>query len=185
MVDVGTHSRHDRFAIADALGGGALPSAVRTCPACGALHRDLLSIQIAIRHTWTPRRPRDLRLRSTDLDLGPPMIWWRLIDAIGSSRDTVTRPLAIGLTGIGIVGLILTNVSFGTAVGFGGVAPAGASPEIGAPASRPYVATAVDHPVDQATRDPGPLALVTAASLGAGGTILGLRRVASRHRRLR
>jgi hypothetical protein len=63
-----SHARHDRFAIAAAIGGGLPPATLRTCPACGSLHRDLLSIQAAIRHAWTPRRPRDLRLDQSDLE---------------------------------------------------------------------------------------------------------------------
>jgi len=63
VVDVASHARHDRFLIAASLGGRAVPATVRACPSCGELHRDLLSIQTAIRHAWTPRRTRDLRIR--------------------------------------------------------------------------------------------------------------------------
>ena len=115
MVDVASHARHDRFAIAAALGGGAVPSTVRTCPSCGALHRDLLSIQVAIRHAWTPRLPRDLRLRRGDTAAGHQTAWQRLLGAFGSARDHITRPLSIGLMSLGIAGLVLANLT----VGFG------------------------------------------------------------------
>ena len=186
MVDVASHARHDRFAIADALGGGSLPSTVRTCPSCGALHRDLLSIQIAIRHAWTPRRPRDLRLTRGDLADRRRAVWRRLVDSFGSSRDTVTRPLALGLTSLGIAGLVLTNVSPATplSVGLGGAA-APASPEIADPAAAPYLSPPVDGKANDVAPEPDPTVVISAASLAAGGTLLGLRRIASGRRAVR
>ena len=191
MVDVASHARHDRFAIAAALGGGAVPSTVRTCPSCGALHRDLLSIQVAIRHAWTPRRPRDLRLRRGDTSAGHQTAWQRLLGAFGSARDSITRPLSIGLTSLGIAGLVLANLTvFGAsaASGFGlgaGGASIAASPEIGDPASAPYLATQVDGSGNVATPGPDPLVIVSGASLVVGGTMLGLRHMAARRRAMR
>ena len=185
MVDVGSHARHDRFAIADALGGGVLPSTVRTCPSCGALHRDLLSMQTAIRHAWTPRRPRDLRLRRADLPGRHGRIWQRLVDAFGSKRDAVTRPLALGLTSLGIVGLLLTNVSIGPRTfGLGG-ASATPSPDVTHALTAPHVSATIDGtaPTDPPRVDPA--VVISGASLAAGGTILGLRRIAARHRAVR
>lgn len=185
MVDLVSHARHDRFAIADALGGGVLPSTVRTCPSCGALHRDLLSIQTAIRHAWTPRRPRDLRLRRGDAQrrVTPRR---RLVDGFGSSRDIVTRPLALGLTALGIAGLFLTAAPFAAAPG-GGLSGtrAAASPEIGNGAAAPYLSTAVDGEAGSVTSAIPSAAIISGASLAAGGTILGLRRIASRRRSVR
>lgn len=187
MVDAASHGRHDRFGIADALAGGALPSTVETCPSCGALHRDLLSIQTAIRHAWTPRRPRDLRLVRGDLARGRDSLRKRLISGIGSSRDAVTRPLSVGLVSLGIAGLVLANVAavVGGGVGLGG-ASAAASPEIGDTAARaPRVSTPVDvHAVDP-TSGTDPLVVISVASLAAGGTMLGLRGVATRARAMR
>jgi hypothetical protein len=184
VVDVASHARHDRFAIANALGGGVLPQTVPTCPSCGALHRDLLSIQTAIRHAWTPRRPRDLRLQRGDLAGRHGGVWQRLVDAFGSTRDTVTRPLAFGLTSVGIAGLIITNVSFGP-VSFGlGGASAAASPEVNHAMTAPHVSATIDG---AARPDPpvDPAVVISGASLAAGGTILGLRRIAARHRAVR
>ena len=192
MVDVASHARHDRFAIAAALGGGAVPSTVRTCPSCGALHRDLLSIQVAIRHAWTPRRPRDLRLRRGDTAAGHQTAWQRLLGAFGSAGDRITRPLSIGLTSLGIAGLVLANLTVGfgasAASGFGfgaGGASLAASPEIGDPASAPYPATPVDRSGNGATPGPDPLVIVSGASLVVGGTMLGLRHIAARRRAVR
>lgn len=186
MVDVASHRRHDRSAIAAALGGGVLPPTVPTCPSCGALHRDLLSIQTAIRHAWTPRRPRDLRLGRGDLLAGPPSLWQRVIDAFGSSRDAVTRPLAVGLLSLGIAGLALPNLSLGVGGGFGAAgASAAAGPEVGDLAPAPGRSTPVDGEANPRTPSGDPLVLVSGASLAAGGTILGLRYIASRRRAMR
>lgn len=186
MVDVGSHARHDRFAIAGALDSGVLPSTVRTCPSCGALHRDLLSIQTAIRHAWTPRRPRDLRLARRDLADRRRALWRRLVDAFGSSRDTVTRPLALGLATLGIAGLVLTNVPLGSAprVALGGASVA-ASPETGTPALASHLSTAVDGQARSTPPATPSAVIISGASLAAGGTILGLRRIASRRRSVR
>ncbi len=186
MVDVPSHARHDRFAIADALGGGSLPPTVPTCPLCGALHRDLLSIQTAIRHAWTPRRPRDLRVARGDFADRRQALWQRLIDVFGSSRDTVTRPLALGLATLGIAGLILTNVSSGTAWSVGlGAAEAPASREIADPATAPHLSTQLDGEANDVARERDPVAVISAASLAAGGTLLSLRRIASGRRAVR
>jgi hypothetical protein len=192
VVDVASHARHDRFAIAAALGSGAVPATVRTCPSCGALHRDLLSIQVAIRHAWTPRLPRDLRLRRGDTSAGHQTAWQRLLGAFGSARDRITRPLSIGLTSLGIAGLVLANLTVGfgasAASGFGfgaGGASLAASPEIGDPASAPYLATQVDGSGNGATPGPDPLVIVSGASLVVGGTMLGLRHMAARRRAVR
>jgi hypothetical protein len=128
VVARGGHARHDRFAIAEALGGGPLPPTVGLCPACGALHRDLLSIQTVLRHAWVPRRPRDLRLTTADVARLRPVLWLRLLLLLGSSRDTTTRPLAVALTSLGIAGFALANVSLAT-IGTSGAAAASAPPE--------------------------------------------------------
>ena len=192
MVDVASHARHDRFAIAAALGSGAVPATVRTCPSCGALHRDLLSIQVAIRHAWTPRRPRDLRLRRGDASAGHQTAWQRLVGTFGSARDRITGPLSIGLTSLGIAGLVLANVTIGfgaSAAGSFGLGAGGASiaasPELGDPAPAPYLATPVDRSGNDATPGPDPLVIVSGASVVVGGAMLGLRHIAARRRAVR
>jgi hypothetical protein len=174
-----SHSRHDRFAVAAALGGGLVPASVGGCPACVALHADLLAIRTAIRHAWIPARPRDLRLtEADDARLRPTSVWRRLMDAIGTSRDVVSRPLALSLTGLGLAGLLLTTIPVGSSgaatdrpatVELAAGAAAGASPS---PAPTP----------DRATADPAgekALVLLSVGLLGAGGGILVLRRRAA------
>jgi hypothetical protein len=179
VADRMSHGRHDRFAIAAAVGSGLVPATVGGCPACGALHGDLLAIRTAIRHAWIPARPRDLRLTAADdARLRPTGLWRRLMDALGTSRDTVSRPLAMSLTGLGLAGLLLTTVpvdSSGAATAeytpvdiYLGAA-VGASPSTAAPPER----SSANAPGDE------PLVVLSAGLLAAGGGILVLRRRAA------
>ena len=117
MADHGSHARHDRFAVADAIGGGELPSTLTTCPACRALHVDLLALQLAVRAAWSPRRERDHRLTTADAIHLRRGRWRRLIGTIGTPRDALTRPLALSFTGLGLAGLLLTTVPAGLSMG--------------------------------------------------------------------
>ena len=181
MADALSHGHHDRFAIAAAIGGGDAPSTVATCPQCGELHRDLLSIRTALRHAWTPRRPRDLGLDAIDITRIRPVLWRRFLGAIGSSRDAITRPLAIGLTSVGIVGVVLTS----TASGFGGTASGAAPAEMqvdrtGAPTTGP-----TDVQTAQGPAPADPILAVSTGALAAGGAMFVVRRIASRTRGVR
>lgn len=185
MAEHTPHARHDRFAIAEALGGGVVPSTVRTCPACGALHVDLLSIQSALRHAWTPPRPRDLRLTIADVARLKPALWRRVLGIIGSAQDAITRPLGIAFTSLGIGGLLLTALPLGIGAGMA-TTPVSeyairAEQTPGMPSDTTGDATA--PPLT--TPSPDLLLLASVGSLGAGGAIFVLRRVASRTRGVR
>lgn len=181
MADSQSHARHDRFAVAAAIGGGDAPRTVATCPQCGALHRDLLAIQTALRHAWTPRLPRDLRLDATRVARLRPALWRRLLGVIGSSRDAITRPLAIGLTSVGIVGVVLTSTASGLVGVADGAAPAEVTMQVaGLPTDAPSDQRVAQEP---ATADAA-LALSTSA-LAAGGGVFALRRIAARVRAVR
>jgi hypothetical protein len=182
-----SHARHDRFVIAEALGGGSLPVTVGMCPACGALHRDLLSIQVAIRHAWTPRRPRDLRLATADVSRLRPVLWRRVLGLVGSSRDAITRPLAIGLTSLGLAGLLAANVSVG-AIGLmsaSGGAASSVPPESATSVEQPTGGPTIDHELGERQKGPDALIVVSAASIAAGGGLAALRLIASRARPMR
>jgi hypothetical protein len=176
-----SHARHDRFTIAAAIGGGAAPATVVTCPHCGALHRDLLALQTALRHAWTPKRPRDLRLDATVVAALRPALWRRLLGVIGSSRDAITRPLAVGLTGVGIVGVVLTS----TAYGLGGMSGDAASAEVAIKAAGGPTAPSADAPVAQEPAPADPVLVISTGALAAGGGLFVLRRVAARVRGVR
>ena len=207
MADHGSHARHDRFAVADALGGGALPITMRGCPACGSLYADLLTLQHAVRHAWTPSRPRDLRLSLADAARLQRQGWRRLVAGIGGSRDALTRPLAVSLTGLGLAGLLLAVVpplSFGSA----GAAPVPAevyTPALaggpdGSPAAStaPEVPTRPAGPIDVSTRpattegipprasEPSrPLAPLSVVLVALGAALFAIRRLASAIRPVR
>jgi hypothetical protein len=178
VAELSAHSRHDRFSIAAALGGGSLPTSVRACPACGALHRDLVSIQSALRLVALPRRPRDLRLTSADLERLRPALWRRFLAAIGSSRDSVTRPLALGFTGLGICGLLLTNLPLGSA---GGMAISATPYEVDI-ASRPVLGEDTPIAIEET---PDPTTVISIGSITIGGALFALRRIATRTKRMR
>ena len=181
MADAWSHARHDTFAISAAVGGAIPPLTVATCPQCGSLHRDLLSIQAAIRHAWTPRRPRDLRLTTLDVARLRPVLWRRLLGAIGSSHDAITRPLAIGLTSVGILGVVLTS----TAPGLGGPASGAATADVTIQATRQPTAGSGDATVAQEAPSADPALALSAGSLAAGAAVFVFRRIAARARGVR
>jgi hypothetical protein len=166
------------MAVAASVDGAGIPRTVVTCPHCGALHRDLLVIQTALRHAWTPRRARDLRLVADDVSRLRAALWRRLLGAIGSSRDAISRPLAMGLTSVGIVGVVLSSTAFAFDDAAIGAAPADYTIEItGAP-----VPNAVDRTVGSREPDRGRLLAASLGSIATGGGLFVLRRVASRVR---
>jgi hypothetical protein len=194
VADLRSHARHDRFAISAALGGGgALPGTVLSCPACGALHSDLLVIRDAIRGAWLPQRPRDLRLSAVTAARLRPSGWRRLVRAIGSSRDAISRPLGLSLVGLGLAGLLLTAVPmvsfpFGSA---GAIRPESRTMAVQAPVSGAIGITgqpSVSSPdnVDRELAEPAAapsddrLLVLSAALLTSGGALLIVRRLATR-----
>jgi hypothetical protein len=181
VADSLAHTRHDRFSVAAAISGGDAPPTLATCLQCGALHRDLLSIQTALRHAWTPKRPRDFRLDAMLVASLRPALWRRLLGIVGSSRDAISRPLAIGLTSVGIVGVVLTS----TAPGLGGIASGGAPAEVmitvtGVPTAAPQDGRIVDEPAPV-----DPALVISGGSLAVGGAMFVLRRIAARVRAVR
>jgi hypothetical protein len=83
---------------------------VATCDDCSALHRDLVALSAATRALPTPTRPREFTLSADDAARLRPKSWRRLIAGFGSSRDVFSRPLAIGLTTIGLAGLLVATI---------------------------------------------------------------------------
>jgi hypothetical protein len=111
------HATHDALLIASLLDrtaddtdrrrAGAL---VATCDACASLHGDLLALREATQALPVPARPRDFALSPADVTRLRPGGWRRLIAAFGSAGDIFSRPLAIGLTTIGLAGLLVTTI---------------------------------------------------------------------------
>ena len=203
MADHGSHARHDRFAVAEAVGGGMLPGTTRGCPACGTLYADLLSLQHAVRHAWTPPRPRDLRLSLADATRLQRSRWRRWLAGIGGPKDALTRPLALSVTGLGLAGLLLTAMpplSLGSqatppvelraaAIDAGPGASPAVSPAApsapGNPARSPDPVEASNAPdvsppvLHRGSEAPRPLLPLSIALLGIGAGMFTLRRIAA------
>jgi hypothetical protein len=81
------------------------------CDACTALLADLVALQTALPTTSTPPRPRDFSLTPADAARLRRGGWRRFLGLIGSARDNVTRPLAVGFTSLGVAGLLLAGFS--------------------------------------------------------------------------
>jgi hypothetical protein len=111
------HASHDTLlvaALADRTVAGperaAAEGLVATCSLCARLHADLVAISTATRQLPAPARTRDFMLTPADAERFRPSAWRRFIAAFGSSRDTLSRPLAAGLTAIGLAGLLFATI---------------------------------------------------------------------------
>jgi anti-sigma factor RsiW len=134
-ADTTSHATHDPLLVAalvdrDLSGPehDLAKALVADCSACAKLHADLRSLAGATRALPTPPRPRDFTLSPADAERLRPNLVRRLLGAIGSSRDTFSRPLAMGLTTLGLAGLLVATVP--TVLPSGGAA---ADTELSAP----------------------------------------------------
>ena len=136
------HDRHDRHLVA-ALAADDLEPIVRTeaemlvaaCRDCAELLADLRLIAAATAALPLVPRTIDFRISPADAARLRPRGWRALLDAIGGARATFSRPLATGLTTLGLVGLLVTTIPpalGGLSAGSGAAAPA-AAPQAGAP----------------------------------------------------
>jgi hypothetical protein len=66
----------------------------------------------------TPARPNDYTLTARDAQRLRSGGWRRFVAILGTSRDALSRPLAVGLTTLGLAGLLVANIpSFSFASG--------------------------------------------------------------------
>ena len=193
------HAGHDLLRVAEAADrGGRLPTELAGCADCVALHADLVALTTALPSAALPVRPRDYTLTPADAARLRPGGWRRILGAIGSSRDVITRPLAIGFTTLGLAGLLVATVP-GVLPGSGGTAGSGASgvPSLemmGSAPPAPGEVTGGDGLTQTETEaaaapDPNrspepsvraaPLGLLSGAMLAIGGGLFALRRVAA------
>ncbi len=171
-ADGAVHVRHDPSAVVAATDRGAwLAPGFAACPECADLHRDLRSILTALALAATPSRPRDYRLTVDDARrLAARPAWRRWLDAFGTRRDQVSRPVGLALTALGVAGLLIGTVPSGlgaASVTFGSAAAATADPpgetrtELAAPFSgAPPIAGAADpgSPLASAAASAAPFA---------------------------
>jgi hypothetical protein len=140
--DVGRdHERHDRLAIAEAVdrpGPSRLARAlVAACADCAGLYADLQALALALSATATPARPRDFTLTEADAERLRSRSLRHWLGRIGTARDTITRPLALGLTTLGLAGLLVATVP-GLPLGMGSSPAPSAAPAAEAPAAEPF-----------------------------------------------
>lgn len=109
-----SHDRHDATAIAEAADRGGPGRLARTlmaaCGDCARLAGDLQALALALPATATPARPRDFTLAEADARRLRSRSLRRWLARIGTASDSVTRPLAVGLTTLGIAGLLVATV---------------------------------------------------------------------------
>jgi hypothetical protein len=116
-ADTTNHTSHDPLLVAALvdreLSGAELDRArtlVAACTDCAELRADLASLAVATRELPTPARSRSFILSPADVERLRPNLVRRLLGAIGTSRDAFSRPLAMGLTTLGLAGLLVATV---------------------------------------------------------------------------
>ena len=107
-------------------------AALQTCGACADLLADLVAVSAAIPSAAVPARTRDFTFTEGDAARLRPRGLRRWLAGIGSARDGITFPLAMGLTTLGIAGLLVATVPALLPMGTGGAA-SGVLSTVGAP----------------------------------------------------
>jgi hypothetical protein len=121
-----SHARHDPLVVA-ALAAGDLAGTdrdhatalIESCAECATLHDDLIAIARATASVPPPiaTRPRDFRLTPEQAARLRPTGWRRVVGAFASPRLAFSKPLGIGLTTIGLAGLLIGNIPLGFGLG--------------------------------------------------------------------
>ena len=136
------HTQHDPLLVAAFADRGATGeeadlarAQIAACTECAALHAELVSLATATRQLPPIERPRDFRLRPVDAQRLRPNLIRRLFGSFGTPRDGFSRPLAAGLTTLGLAGLML-GILPGT-LSLGGSTTGGSAAATSAPAEAP------------------------------------------------
>jgi predicted lipid-binding transport protein (Tim44 family) len=129
------HAEHDQLLIA-ALAAGDLQPAdrapaeqlVATCPDCALLVDDLRTIAVATAALPARARPRDFSIHPEDAARLGRRGWRGIVAVLAGQRAAGLKPLATGLTTLGIAGLLLAampSIQLGSSAG--SASPTGAS----------------------------------------------------------
>jgi anti-sigma factor RsiW len=150
------HATHDPLLIAADLDGtldardtGRVQDWLAACSTCATLRSDFETLAVATRMLPTPPRPRDFSLTESDAERVRGRSWGlrRALAAFDSPRASFTRPLAVGLTTMGLAGLLIANIPSVALFGAAGAAPMAAqiemSTDVAAPALLAPAASAV------------------------------------------
>jgi hypothetical protein len=200
VAELAAHARHDRLLVAQSLDRGARHSPMlELCVRCAALYADLVALTAALPRSAIPSRPRDFRLGASDarrLEKGRWRDWWALVR---SARDSLTRPIAIGFTTVGLAGLLLSAGQTllplaGAAVGAGSaaLAPEDRQAASAGPTNVPFPALGVEPteppatvPATEVATDPASTVALSAGLLGVGLGLFAVRRIVDRTDRVR
>ena len=109
------HAQHDHLLVVS-LAAGDLTAADRdraasqiaTCAECALLHDDLVAIERATAVLPAAVRPRDFQLTPEQAARLRPAGWRRFVGAFASPRFAMTRQLGVGLTTLGLAGLMVS-----------------------------------------------------------------------------
>lgn len=177
------HTTHDPLLIAahldstlDARDTERVEGWLAGCGACATLRTDLEALAAATRLLPTPPRPRDFRLTDADAARARGHGWRRVLAAFASPGASFTRPLAVGLTTMGLAGLIIANIPsaalFGSSAGAAPtVSQAERSNDLAVPAAlAPAAGAAASAAASAGALDPGALGSVGAAAIGDGAS---------------
>ncbi len=180
MTDIHRHASHDTLlvaSLADHSSAGPerdrATALVESCTLCAGLHDDLIALSAAIRDMPTPPRPRAYTLGPADAARVRPGGWRRLIAGIGTARDGFSRPLAVGLTTLGLAGLLVATVPsiLTTGNATGASAATGASSVADGASAQELAKDSVSSPgpslSDMAVQTDGPRAAAAMASPAA------------------
>lgn len=159
---------------------------VMECPACTELLVDLRAIATATAALQPTRRSRDFRLTQADAARLRPAGWRQLLHRFGEPGLSFTRPLAMGLTTLGIAGLLLTALPGGFGFGSGAASipstlgnqvmspeAAGGADYESAPTASGIREFASSPAIDMAPSAPPAAAVSSPASADAGGSTKG------------
>lgn len=202
------HATHDLELITSLVGrtagidrSGPAARLLESCPDCASLLADLALIAAATHDLPALHRSRDFQLTLDHVARVRPSAWRRLLEVFGSSGDTLSRPVAVGLSTLGLAGLLVATVP----TYFAGSSASNAAPEMrtidgplvpaeaagasGGPtiAGSPRDTVVQSDIADQTTHPgsptgPSPL-LVTSAVLLTSGVGLGVGRILVRRAR--
>ena len=111
------HATHDRLIVANLVDRSVsdaerarAEAQLAACRDCALLYDDLVALSAATRTLPVPARTRDFTLTPVDAERLRIRGWRRVLAAIGSSRDVFSRPLAVGLTTLGLAGLLVATI---------------------------------------------------------------------------
>ena len=201
MAELAAHAWHDPLRVAEAVDRGArLSPVLDLCAWCVALYVDLVSLTRALPTAAVPRRSRDFTLSDVEAQRLGARRWRVWSSRVGSARDSVTRPLAVGFTTLGLAGLLLTvgpvlaqpaGAAGGSEsvpmMGLGAAAAPSVQPSIVAPGTVKAVPSAPpgDVRVGVVAADPASTVWLSVGLLVVGSGLFAVRRIAARPRRVR